>query len=130
MLRYRGSRTMKIKRTVKLNAEYQKAISEIIRKLKNPYITEMVSVLKVDTSEDLSHAKVYLSIFSLDSEKKNRTFTEIEKSAGRVRRELASAVRTRIVPELHFILDDSMEYSDKINKLIEKANENLSSDEN
>jgi len=121
---------MKIKRTVKLNAEYQKAISEIIRKLKNPYITEMVSVLKVDTSEDLSHAKVYLSIFSLDSEKKNRTFTEIEKSAGRVRRELASAVRTRIVPELHFILDDSMEYSDKINKLIEKANENLSSDEN
>ena len=109
---------MKIKRTVKLNAEYQKALSEIIRKLKNPYITEMVSVLKVDTSEDLSHAKVYLSIFSLDKEKKNRTFTEIEKSAGKVRKELAGAVRTRIVPELHFILDDSMEYSDKINKIL------------
>ena len=67
MLRYRGNKLMKIKRTVKLNAEYQKALSEIIRKLKNPYITEMVSVLRVDTSEDLSHAKVYLSIFSLDS---------------------------------------------------------------
>ena len=120
---------MKVKRTVKLNAEYQKALSEIIRRLKNPLITEMVSVLRVDTSDDLSHAKVYLSVFSFDSVKKETTFKEIERSAGKIRRELGSAVRTRIVPELHFFLDDSMEYSDRINKLIEKAKVEVNTDE-
>ena len=120
---------MKVKRTVKLNAEYQRAVAEIIRRLKNPLITEMVSVLKVDVSDDISHAKIYLSIFSFDKAKKETTFKEIEKSAGKIRRELGSAVRTRIVPELHFFLDDSMEYSDRINKLIEKAKVESTSDE-
>ena len=114
---------MKVKRTAKLNAEYQKAIAEIIRRLKNPLITEMVSVLRVDTSEDISHAKVYLSVFSFDEVKRKTTLSEIEKAAGKIRAELGRAVRTRIVPELHFVLDDSMEYGERMNKLIEQAND-------
>lgn len=108
----------KVSRTDKLNGEFQKEIYNIItRKLKNPLITEMVSILRVDTTSDLSHAKVYVSIFSTNQERKQTTFSQIESEAKRIRYELAKVIRARTVPELHFILDDSMEYSDKMNKL-------------
>ncbi len=108
----------KVNRADRLNAEFRKEIYEIITKrLKNPLITEMVSVLRVDTSRDLSHAKVYVSVFSTDEKKKNATFEAIKGDAKKIRYELARAVKARTVPELHFFLDGSMEYSDKMNKL-------------
>ncbi len=108
----------KINRADRLNAEFRKEIYEIItKKLKNPLITEMVSVLRVDTSRDLSHAKVYVSVFSTDQNKKATTFDAIKSDAKKIRYELARSVKARTVPELHFFLDDSMEYSDKMNKL-------------
>ncbi len=112
----------------RVNAELKKEIYEIIsRRLKNPLITEMVSVLKVDCSKDLSSAKVYISVYSTNEEKKNTTFTAIKDDAKKIRHELSKSMLVRTVPELNFILDDSMEYSDKINKLfleIEKGEKN------
>ncbi|MBE7087196.1 MAG: 30S ribosome-binding factor RbfA [Clostridiales bacterium] len=108
-------------RTEKLNGEFQKEIYEIItRRLKNPLITEMISILRVDTSKDLSHAKVYVSVFSTSPEKCLATFNAIKDDAKRIRYELAKTSKIRTVPELHFILDDSMAYSDKMNKLFLK----------
>ena len=108
----------KISRTDRLNAEFRKEIYEIItRKLKNPLVTEMFSILRVDTSRDLSHAKVFVSIYSKNQEKAKLTFDAINADSKKIRYELARSVRVRTVPELHFILDDSMEYSDKMNKL-------------
>ena len=113
----------KINRNDRLNAEFRKEIYEIItKKLKNPLITAMVSVLRVDTSRDLSHAKVYLSVFAKDSASCKSTFEAICADAKKIRYELAQSVRVRTVPELHFFLDDSMEYSDKINKLFLEIN--------
>jgi ribosome-binding factor A len=107
-----------VNRIDKLNGEFQKEIYEIItRRLKNPLITEMFSILRVDTSKDLSHAKVYVSIYSTKPEKRDQTFKAIKEDAKRIRYELAKTSKIRTVPELHFILDDSMEYSDKMNKL-------------
>lgn len=111
----------KVKRTDKLNGEFQRDIYEIItRRLKNPYITEMFSILRVDTSRDLSHAKVYVSIYSKDEAKKQATFKAISEDSKRIRYELAKISNIRTVPELNFILDDSMEYSDKMNRLFAK----------
>lgn len=108
----------RVNRTDKLNAEFQKEIYEIIsRKLKNPFITEMFSIVRVDTSRDLSYAKVYVSVFSGSSEKRKITFDAIKGDAKKIRYELSKSVRTRTVPELQFVLDDSMEYGDKMNKL-------------
>lgn len=113
-----------VSRTDKLNGEFQKEIYDIItRRLKNPSITEMFSILRVDTSRDLSHAKVYVSVFSANAEKKQATFDAIKADAKRIRYELAKTAKTRTVPELHFFLDDSMEYSDKMNKLFLKIKE-------
>ena len=111
-------RTSGVSRTDRLNSEFKKEIYEIIaRRLNDPDITEMVSVLKVDVSRDLSTAKVFVSVFSKDIIKRDKTFGAIKANAKRIRFELGGAMRIRTVPELTFILDDSMEYSDKINKI-------------
>ena len=108
-----------INRTDRLNGEFQREIYQIIaRKLKNPLVTEMFSVTSVETARDLSHAKVYLSIFSSDENKKIITFNAIKEDSKKIRYELAKSMqRIRTVPELHFILDGSMEYGDKMDKL-------------
>ncbi len=111
----------KINRTDKLNGEFQKEIYDVItRRLKNPLITEMFSILRVETSRDLSHAKVFVSVYSTNADKKKATFDAISADAKRIRYELAKTSNIRTVPELHFFSDDSMEYSDKMNKLFMK----------
>ena len=114
----------KVSRNDRLNGEFQKEIYEIIqRKLKNPLVTEMFSITKVDASRDLSHAKVFVSIYSTDETKKMNTFNAIESDAKKIRYELSKVIRARTVPELHFFLDDSMEYGDKMEKLFKAINE-------
>lgn len=108
-----------INRTDRLNAEFQKEIHEVIAyKLKTPLSKVMVSVLKVDVSKDLKHAKVFLSIYSADAEKVQETFNSIVSESKNIRYQLSQSMRIRTVPDLQFILDDSMEYSDKISKLL------------
>lgn len=115
---------MKGLRGARLSAEYKKAIYEILStKVKDINLTEMFSILKCDVTPDLKHAKVYISIYSKDNDKKVSTFKAIEHSAGFVRHELAHIMNMRTVPELHFVLDDSLEYSDKINKILHSLND-------
>ena len=114
-------------RTDKLNGEFQKEIYEIIsRRIKNPLITEMFSITRVETARDIGHAKVFVSVYSKDAAKKKRTFDTIVSEAKRIRFELAKTSNIRTVPELHFIADDSMEYGDKMDKLFAKIKESES----
>ena len=110
-----------VSRCDRMNAELKKEINLVIsRKLKNPLITEMWSILDVKVSKDFSYAKVYVSVFSTDKDKKERTFSAIVSESKKNRFELARSVRARTVPELHFVLDDSMEYGDKMDKILYK----------
>ena len=109
---------MGAERIDKINSELKKEIYAVITKrLKNPLITEMFSITEVDASKDLSSAKVYISVFSINPEKKARTLAAIEGDAKKIRRELAKEMRIRTVPELRFIEDTSFEYGDKMDKL-------------
>ena len=111
-------------RADRLNAEFKREISEIIaRKLKDPMITAMVSVTSVDCSRDLSYAKVFVSVFSTDEEKKNSTFSALASDAKKIRYELGKSMRVRTVPELDFMLDKSIEYGDKMDKILLKLSE-------
>lgn len=113
-----------VNRNDRLNGEFQKEIYEIIsRRLKNPLVTEMFSILRVDCSRDLSSAKVYVSVYSKSEEKRKITFDAIKADAKKIRFELAKVIRARTVPELNFILDDSMEYGDKMDRLFKSINE-------
>ncbi|MDY2842284.1 MAG: 30S ribosome-binding factor RbfA [Candidatus Borkfalkiaceae bacterium] len=113
-----------VSRADRLNAEFKREISEIIaRKLKDPMITAMVSVTSVDCSRDLSYAKVFVSVFSTDEEKKNSTFSALASDAKKIRYELGKSMRVRTVPELDFMLDKSIEYGDKMDKILLKLSE-------
>lgn len=109
-------------RILKINAEIQKAVSEIITyNLKNPLITGIISVMKVETTTDLEYSKIYLSIFTNDN--KEDVFNQIKHSAGYIRKELAKRVDLRKVPYLQFYMDKSAEYTDEINNAIKVIHE-------
>ena len=97
-------------RTDKLNSEFKRLIAEILtRKIKDPRITEMFTVLNVDCDRDLSTAKVYVSIYSANAEKAAATFSAIKENEPIVRREISRLMHIRKVPEFKFISDNSME---------------------
>lgn len=98
----------------------QKELSEIFRQQTAKTHGIIVSVSTVRVSPDLSVAKAYLSIFP--SEKAHEVLTSIEASAKTVRYELAQKVRFQLrkVPELQFFLDDSLDYIENIDKLLDK----------
>lgn len=110
---------MKEKREKRLNSEFQKEIYSILKnKIKNPAISEMFSISEVDVTNDLKHAKVFVSVFSTDKVKAQATFEAICASAKAVRTELSKTMRIRTVPELHFITDNSTDYGNKIDKIL------------
>lgn len=105
-------------RNKRINSEIQRNLSQIIDKLKNPEVTAMVSVTRVEVSGDLKYAKVWLSIYGA-AEESVKTFQAVLHSTGYIRHELAAMMRDmRILPELIFLEDDSAEYSAKINQII------------
>ncbi|MBQ0017027.1 MAG: 30S ribosome-binding factor RbfA [Clostridiales bacterium] len=105
-----------------INAEIQKALShtftyDIHSEVLNGAI---ITVTKVDTTNDMKYAKVYLSIFP--DANKDVVFNNIKQTIPFLRREVAHNVKLRITPELHLFLDDSLEYSQKIDNLLSKIN--------
>ena len=78
----------------------------------------MVSVTRVKVSPDLSICTAYLSIFP--SDKGEEIIKNITASEKAIRYELGTKVRhqLRIIPELRFFIDDSLDYIDKIDELL------------
>ena len=73
-------------RVDKVNAELKRSIYEILsKKVKSQELTEMFSIVKVDTDKELTYAKVYVSVFSADKEKADKTFEAIKNSENFVR---------------------------------------------
>ena len=114
---------MKSLRGERLSAEYQKAVYEVIStklKYKTDRIRGIVSITKADVSPDLKNAKIYVSVLAKNEEQGRDVFEAIRENAGFIRHELAQMMRMRTVPELHFFWDDTMEYGDKIDRLIKQ----------
>lgn len=79
---------------------------------------KLISITRVRVSPDLSFAKVYLSIFPAADQ--DVLLASIEEHAARIRFDLGQKIKTqlRIVPDLAFHIDDSLDYIDKIDKLL------------
>jgi ribosome-binding factor A len=89
----------------------------LMHKTKDPRIG-FVTVTGVDLSDDLRHAKVFLSIYK--DEEKETTLKAIEVAKGFIRRELGKRMRLRFLPELIFRLDKSIEYGNKIDRILKE----------
>lgn len=96
--------------------DIHRELTDIMRSLKDPRVTStMLSIIRVDLTNDFSVCKVYVS--SMDGFDKAKTAVQGLKSAsGFIRRELSLRLHLRHTPELRFIADDSIEYSAGISK--------------
>lgn len=103
----------------KIADQIKKALSQIIdRKLKDPR-KGFITVTKVKVSGDLRIANVYYtSLGDKDTQKSSQEALESAKNF--LRNEMAPGLNLRYIPELRFYYDESLEYSEHINKLIEK----------
>jgi ribosome-binding factor A len=79
----------------------------------------MVSITGVETSGDLQHAKIFVSIYGTDNAKAE-TMEGLKASTGFVRRELGQRIRLRRTPEVVFIEDTSLERGDRMLNLLNK----------
>lgn len=113
---------MKVSRTAKLNGEYQKEVSLILRRLKDraPDLKGMISVTEADVAPDLKTAYIYVSIYGANEAETKRTMQILQENAGFVRHELAQVMRMRTVPALTFRMDNSMVYGAKMDELFKK----------
>ena len=99
----------------------QKELGEVYqREGRKMFDRKMITVTEVRITSDLGQARVYLSVFPPPS---REDFTRItDENAGLVRRELGNRIRHQLksVPELQFILDDSLDYIENIDRLLKK----------
>jgi len=112
---------MKTIRHERLAGEFQKEISAVIAgklRARYPELSAIISVTGADVAPDLKSAKIYISIYDPDAEKAGKSFEIIKENAGFIRHELSQVLRIRTVPELRFLKDGSMEYGDRIDKLL------------
>ena len=80
-----------------------------------------MTITGCEITNDLSFCKVYFTV--LDDSKRESTLEALKKSASFIRGELSRRIEIRHTPELKFIYDESIEYGNKIEKIIEKINE-------
>ena len=110
---------MESTRQKKVSKLIQKELAEIFLRRSNEIAPgRLVSITIVRLSPDLSFAKVFLSIFP--SANQADVFNTIKEQTAKIRFELGQKIRTqlRIVPELAFFIDDSLDYIDNIDKLL------------
>lgn len=108
-------------RQQKINKLVQKELAEIFRsESRNLFGGAFITVTTVRVSADLGLAKVYVSIMA--TKDKAAIFELIKEQVSPIRKRLGLAVgkQLRIVPELMFYLDDSLDYAMKIDSLLKK----------
>ena len=106
-------------RASRQSEDIARELTAILRTVKDPRVqNSLLSIVRVDVSNDLSYATVYVS--SLNGiEATKEALIGLKFAAGYMRTSLGSALKLRHVPELRFIADDSIEYSAHISKTLQ-----------
>lgn len=111
---------MSEKRMGRIEEEMKKIVSEIIlNDLKDPRITGLLSVTGVQLSNDLKYANIYISIYD-EKEKCQSSIKALNNTKGFIRKQLASKINLRCIPELTFKLDTSIQYGNHIDEILNK----------
>lgn len=105
----------------RVETEIQKIISELIeREIKDPRVKDaFVTVTRVQVSSDFSYAKVLISV--LKEEKAEDALEGLKSASGFIRREVGRRIKLRLTPEIHFVLDQSLNYAIDMSMLIDKV---------
>ena len=105
----------------RINDEIQRELADQLRNLKDPRVSGMVSITRVDTTNDLRYARVYVS--ALYKAREKDVLKGLKSASGFLRRELGHALQLRYTPELQFIGDGSIEHGAHILELLRQEEE-------
>jgi ribosome-binding factor A len=121
---------MKHSRLPRLNSLLKEVISEVIfQEVKNPNVSQFVTVTDVDITADLKHAKVFISVIGTPEEKQ-KTLEALESAAGFIGVNAAKKVVMRHFPTLTFKLDESVDKHMRIEEILGEIHEEESSRNN
>ncbi len=104
-------------------ADVQRELADLLREVKDPRVSKLLSIIKIDLSADLSYATVYVSAIE-GYDKTVESVKGLKNAAGYLRRELGARLKLRKTPELRFIADNSIEHSAHISRIIDSFEEN------
>lgn len=107
----------------RITSDIHAAASQLLRELKDPRISSLLSIIKVDVSADLSYATLYVSAIE-GPEKTKESVKGLKSAAGYLRRELGQRLHLRKVPELRFVADDSIQKGAEISKILNSFEKN------
>ena len=107
-------------RALRINVQLQRELTDLIRtELSDPRVSG-VTITSVETSPDMRHAKVLISLLALDA-KPEEAVVGLNHAGGKLRYELKHRLRLRHIPELHFHADLSAANAAHLNHLIRGA---------
>lgn len=116
-------------KNTRINGEVQKELSKIIsQEIKDPRIHPMTSVVQVEVAPDLKHAKVFISVLGNEKERED-TYAGLRSAAPYIRSLLAKSINLRNTPELHFVMDQSIEYGINMSKMIDDVTKDTTTTE-
>lgn len=119
--------TTQFKRTDRIAEMIQRKLAQIIpQEVKDPRLKGFITISAVKVAADLSHAKVFFTIFNDD---KKLAETILNAASSYLRTALARSITLRTVPQLHFIYDESIEYGQNLSRLIDRVNPDSEDDE-
>jgi len=116
-------------KNTRVNHEVQRELSNILRGgVKDPRVALMTSVVGVEVSPDLKTCKAYISVLG-DDKAQTDTILGLQSGEGFIRRELARTLNMRNTPEIHFVIDQSIEYGVKMTNKINELTKDLVDEE-
>lgn len=112
----------------RVTSDIKLTLSELLREVKDPRVSKLISIVKLDVSGDMSYATVYVSAIEGQEATKESVKALNKSAAGFIRRELGSRMKLRKVPELRFVADNSIEKSSEILSIIKTFKEDAEGD--
>jgi ribosome-binding factor A len=111
------------RRTDRLNVLFREELSTLIRReLRDPRLSEIFSITRVEVSPDLENASVFISVLG-EAEEKQATIDALSHAAPFLRRHLLERMHIRKVPALHFMLDETIEEAARILDLMKEVSD-------
>lgn len=108
--------------------DIKRELTDIMHHVKDPRVSSILTIIKVELSNDMSHCKVYISSFD-GIEKAKEAAKGLNNANGFIKHEMNSRIKMRRIPDFHFIADDSTEYSAGIAKILNSLNLDKNQDE-
>ncbi len=107
------------RRIERINSQLRSEISKmILTDIKDPRISSLVSITRVETTGDMSYAKVFVSVYGSDTDKRN-TLKAMSSARGFIQNELLHRLAIRRPPSLSFRLDETIEQGNEILELLD-----------